>query len=1349
MQNLQGTAGNVTSSKHNIEALKSILTRHHVPFKHKANAKGKIGRDVLVPLYNELKERVESADKTEVSGPSNGQARDTQTPVHSKDSDLSLPQSAANILPRNGKSPSVVGTTSLSATVSDPSKGKGKARDSQAPALPSPAADIHPPGNGKAPSGVGTASLPVVLSDPSKVQAPKNQAPEESNDPILSLPRSAADILPGHGKSPSVVGTTSIPAAVSDPSKGKGKARDNQAPDLSSSAANIHPPGNGKAPSVVGTASLLSDLSEDNARENQAPTQSKDPIISLPRLAADIQASVQSGSSLQHTPSGEVETENRIRKAPDQVGVGEAEKTKQDGSRIRKADLIDLDGNTSDLDEMDFARKRPRVAPVKLPPVCARPHWIVERHLNKDKTYHEMMRKGQQSNASGLPTSPTQESMRGSPQLADTLGEVADFPAPVQPAKPPEPMILTDMAGSNSPRANDWEDLIDWDGPNLELLAPQPTHQAILADPPAPATLPAHNLSDLIDWDGPDLESLAPQPTQQAILADPPAPATLPAQNFSDLIGWDGTNSESIPNPNHPPIPVNRRKACMIDLDGDDLESDEMDFTQKRPRIAPVKLPPVCARPHWIVQRQLENEKVPQSPQSQHVEVPAQPATLPVQDLTQDSSRGNKDPILEPDNRSASVNPREEPPLLQAPSTGCGPKMTNNLGPLIEYGSDEQIPAPLTAPKNKGLPQQPDHCSEIQLSDLSAGPRHCPDRSVKEILSLCAEVHPSESLSAGPSHHPTRPPSPMPSPSPSLGSEPQIQTGSAEPAPVPPVDCNNQSSDEGGSGAAPCLGKRIHHDLEDDDPTDFRAKRRRNTTARSPLPLPSKDRPRPRKRIIITASDEEEEIPKFCPEVESQGGTGRDLLDDQAAPEPPSEVGGRPPPDTSSTPAINPRWRKNPDKMTMVQIKADLDEYKVKYLKRERKPQLTKRWKDLAFVQSELERWRGADPHPKNQVPPSGNTTQNHTPGNQDVALNTDLSAAGPQVDQVDDLIRLSPEPQAPVNNGNSIAATVDSFRTPARPVAETSGSRAAGQWNEGVFDAMHAMDEDTPDTGNPSMTLEMIHALNSFTHSSREWASSIARSMETIAGGVSAIQSAVGAAPLSSASRHPSTSRRRRRQSRPADMSDNESTTGKGSNIFLPTRDMMAEIRVHCACLFGKSAQEGTFPPPATEEERRRWIVTTMDDSYSDSDSGDSQPDDPMDVDVAEDLDTNTDPVFPFPDGPGHKHVSPQGVRIIWNMMRRAGVKSFRPDLSEAFTSPMNTFLWNLAVKTFIKLQSCERPPYENIPRDKTCGRRESSSRATPTKYNSLTHAPGLARRPDPRKTNFSPNPAGNRRLL
>ncbi|WAQ84720.1 hypothetical protein PtA15_5A293 [Puccinia triticina] len=1042
-------------------------------------------------------------------------------------------------------------------------------------------------------------------------------------------------------------------------------------------------------------------------------------------------------------------------------------------------------------DEMDFARKRPRVAPVKLPPVCARPHWIVERHLNKDKTYHEMMRKGQQSNASGLPTSPTQESMRSSPQLADTLGEVADFPAPVQPAKPPEPMILTDMAGSNSPRANDWEDLIDWDGPDLELLAPQPTHQAILADPPAPATLPAHNLLDLIDWDGPDLESLAPQPTQQAILADPPAPATLPAQNFSDLIGWDGTNSESIPNPNHPPIPVNRRKACMIDLDGDDLESDEMDFTRKRPRIAPVKLPPVCARPHWIVRRQLKNEKVPQSPQSQHVEAPAQPATLPARDLTQDSSRVNKDPILEPDNGSASVNPREEPPLLQAPSTGCGPKMTDNLGPLIDYGSDEQIPAPLMAPKNKGLPQQPDHCSEIQLSDLSAGPRHCPDRSVKEILSLCAEVHPSESLSAGPSHHPTRPvkplgdcplplndrtstsatplrateeqsplpvtictatpertrnsppeilstaappspypeptlspdpehplsspqpnnqylhqtqlnePSPMPSPSPSLGSEPQIQTGSAEPAPVPPVDCNNQSSDEGGSGAAPCLGKRIHHDLEDDDPTDVRAKRRRNTTARSPLPLPSKDRPRPRKRIIITASDEEEEIPNFCPEVESQGGTGRDLLDDQAAPEPPSEVGGRPPPDTSSTPAINPRWRKNPDKMTMVQIKADLDEYKVKYLKRERKPQLTKRWKDLAFVQSELERWRGADPRPKNQVPPSGNTTQNHTPGNQDVALNTDLSAAGPRVDQVDDLIRLSPEPRAPVNNGNSIAATVDSFRTPARPVAETSGSRAAGQWNEGVFDAMHAMDEDTPDTGNPSMTLEMIHALKSFTHSSREWASSIARRMETIAGGVSAIQSAVGAAPLSSASRHPSTSRRRRRQSRPADMSDNESTTGEGSNIFLPTRDMMAEIRVHCACLFGKSAQEGTFPPPATEEERRRWIVTTMDDSYSDSDSGDSQhlSDDPMDVDVAEDLDTNTDPVFPFPDGPGHKHVSPQGVRIIWNMMRRAGVKSFRPDLSEAFTSPTNTFLWNLAVKTFIKL--VESGEYKRFPRD------------------------------------------------
>lgn len=73
----------------------------------------------------------------------------------------------------------------------------------------------------------------------------------------------------------------------------------------------------------------------------------------------------------------------------------------------------------------------------------------------------------------------------------------------------------------------------------------------------------------------------------------------------------------------------------------------------------------------------------------------------------------------------------------------------------------------------------------------------------------------------------------------------------------------------------------------------------------------------------------------------------------------------------------------------------------------------------------------------------------------------------------------------------------------------------------------------------------------------------------------------------------------------------------------------------------------------------------------------------------VQPELSTNnqSDPAFPYPDGPGHKDATPQQLSVIWNIMNACHVKSFRPNFAEASTTKGNKFLWNIAENSFIKL--------------------------------------------------------------
>lgn len=115
---------------------------------------------------------------------------------------------------------------------------------------------------------------------------------------------------------------------------------------------------------------------------------------------------------------------------------------------------------------------------------------------------------------------------------------------------------------------------------------------------------------------------------------------------------------------------------------------------------------------------------------------------------------------------------------------------------------------------------------------------------------------------------------------------------------------------------------------------------------------------------------------------------------------------------------------------------------------------------------------------------------------------------------------------------------------------------------------------------------------------------------------------------------------------------------------------------------MFGQKEHEKKLPRPATETERSTWMCdiepASVDINIQDASPSQTSPVHPV------------DPCFPYPNGPGHKDSSPQQLSIIWNMMQAVGVSSFRPDFSESPQSQPNKWLWDLALKIFIKLVEC-----------------------------------------------------------
>lgn len=126
--------------------------------------------------------------------------------------------------------------------------------------------------------------------------------------------------------------------------------------------------------------------------------------------------------------------------------------------------------------------------------------------------------------------------------------------------------------------------------------------------------------------------------------------------------------------------------------------------------------------------------------------------------------------------------------------------------------------------------------------------------------------------------------------------------------------------------------------------------------------------------------------------------------------------------------------------------------------------------------------------------------------------------------------------------------------------------------------------------------------------------------------------------------------------------------------------------MRFHIACILGPGAHE-KLPKPASLDEKKCWLSQQPIDSVQFHVDSESQT-----PDAAE---TNLNATHP--DGPGHPDSSPQQLSVMRHMMNAVRVKSLRPDLSRSMSSGENKWLWDLAIKIFIKLVECGE--YTGIP--------------------------------------------------
>ncbi|WAR63274.1 hypothetical protein PtB15_18B356 [Puccinia triticina] len=349
------------------------------------------------------------------------------------------------------------------------------------------------------------------------------------------------------------------------------------------------------------------------------------------------------------------------------------------------------------------------------------------------------------------------------------------------------------------------------------------------------------------------------------------------------------------------------------------------------------------------------------------------------------------------------------------------------------------------------------------------------------------------------------------------------------------------------------------------------------------------------------------------------------------------------------------KWAKDPLKLKVKQLKEVLNKFKVKYKSNELKPALINRNKVLESKQCAIEAYQ--PPIPTSSQPPISLACQPPPVISTGPTCNVYLVDGHP----LDQLKRLD---KADVEMGDHLFNNSES--------TESAGILLLCQ------PTLKSVSQETP---HPIARWQPgFQAYLDFALDSKELVKSTLQAVGVIAKGVTVIKETVRLSPgiFSNTQSGALTSQRSPHDRAADDLYDLESPTAKLH--YIPGAGPVAdEVRRHVIRLFGRAASNGDYPPPASDEDRRSWVQPIEDPGNEDFDDSDSDKD-PLH------MDEDFDPCFPYPDGPGHPRATPESLKIIWRMVRRAGVWSFRPDLGKSVNSVSNCFLWELAARTFMR---------------------------------------------------------------
>ncbi|KAH9808934.1 hypothetical protein DFH28DRAFT_907284, partial [Melampsora americana] len=120
--------------------------------------------------------------------------------------------------------------------------------------------------------------------------------------------------------------------------------------------------------------------------------------------------------------------------------------------------------------------------------------------------------------------------------------------------------------------------------------------------------------------------------------------------------------------------------------------------------------------------------------------------------------------------------------------------------------------------------------------------------------------------------------------------------------------------------------------------------------------------------------------------------------------------------------------------------------------------------------------------------------------------------------------------------------------------------------------------------------------------------------------------------------------------------------------------------IKTLIRTLYGLKKNQKGVPDGASSAEKRNWIQSVSMQALLE------KAGEPL-GEVQTPVSPTGDPNFPYPNGPGGEKVGSRALQIMWDVMQRLRVRSFRPDYSGPLSSPSNMFLFRMATVILIKL--------------------------------------------------------------